>query len=175
METMSDFALWPSHALPLEIIIHLLSTMTAAFHLQPPKRERCQIFPFFWPVEMHQLFYGLLGAPQPTFLCSWSTWWRVREKKEDPSELQEHCTSGVQSHCKLNHLPRASCLRGAPGDHRQNSVQVVLEFAQCLTIKHTVLQSALETKVCKLKEYIIIIDVFCLNDCLSVWPNKESC
>ena len=97
---MSNFAQWPTHALPLEIVIHLVSTVTAAFRLQLPKMGEMSNFSSLLACRDASAF-GLLGAPHLTFLCSWTTWWRLWEKKEDTSELQEHCTPRVQSHCNL--------------------------------------------------------------------------
>lgn len=97
----------------------------------------------------------------------------MREKKKDPCELQEHRTSGVQSHCKMTPPFQSFLSGGAPGNHQQNSVQVVLGSAQRLTMKYTVFLSALVSKGCKLKKHIIIIDTFSLNDYFCVWSNRE--
>lgn len=82
----SEFPPWPPRVLPLGIVVQLVPTVTAAFHLQPPKGGRCQVVP---PL----LFMTRWVFLHRHFLRGWNTWWRVREKREDPSEMQEHCVS----------------------------------------------------------------------------------
>lgn len=135
-----------------EIIIHLIATATSAFYLRPLRRGETSNFSSLLVYREASIFLGTVGAPHPTVLSSWSTWWKGWEK-----------TSGVQSPCKLSHLPRAPPLRGAPGNYWQKSVQMVLGS---VNMQSTVLLSALENRVCRLKKHIIITGVFFINYCL---------
>lgn len=119
-----------------EIIIHLIATATAAFHLRPLRRGKMSKFSSLLVYRDASIFLKTVGAPHPTFLCSWNTWWKGWEK-----------TFGVQSPCKLSHLPRTPPLQGTPGNYWQKSVQVVLGF---VSIQSTVLLSVLENRVCRL-------------------------